>query len=1107
MRFLKVVLVLSSLMLNFACDSESQSSTYQEPDLFVVIETPPDQFMTGEERDLDISEDAGRIDRGEYGDPCESDEDCLDRICVQAGEGRICSRICYDACEPFPQERPAYCRSDSSSGRIEFICYPDQNLLCQPCVNDQQCDGARCLETEEGMRCSRPCIEESDCPESFSCNEGNCLPKSGSCSCTIESEGMTRICSQDNAFGTCLGEERCDAEQGWVGCNAAEPEEERCDGLDQNCNGVPDDGFVASTCVITNEFGTCEGVTVCQGEEGESCYGTEATAEVCDLIDNDCDGAIDEDFKLPDGTYGVDDHCGRCFQSCEGLIPNSRRSQCTTTEEGAACEVLECLPGFEAFNGNSCVPVVDVICQTCTDNDSCSVRSPGSLCISLGDPNIPETTARVCGRDCRANSAFGEQCPVGFTCQNVGDGPDPARQCLPAAGNCLCLGQPDGFSVPCSVESPVEEGVSCSGQRRCVGDSFGMCELPDDLCDGIDNDCDGRIDNLYRSEDGRYALDLQHCGRCGLDCSLINYPNAQSLCDFELEQPRCIMSCLEGFVDLVNGSDDGCECEVIVGADLPDGFDQNCDGIDGDRALALFVSKTGDDQGSGTLDEPLLTIGEALRQAEQTAGAIRDIYVATGVYSENIILVDGISVYGGYSLDFRERDLSLNPTTLLGQANHNEGNIAVTADGLGLTTVMDGFSIYGANANVPGANSIAVQLVDVGRNFTFSNNEVFGGNGAPGARGTAGQSGLFGRSGGVGNNAITTDSSLCINRTVSSGAGGVSSCGGTDVSGGNGGAGSCPISQQVNGTSPCNFMSEESCLNSCDELPCNPLPPSQGVGEDGTGSGIASGGSGTYDRWSNSGDCGLCGLFPLLPHLGQPGEDGPTGVNGGAGEGCQDQSGTLDTSLSWSTPSGTDGQSGDHGTGGGGGSAGSGFDTTVNNVGCRDTIGGAGGGGGSGGCGGQFGRGGQGGGGSFSLLIAYRAGGATNGLPRLLQNKVVRGIAGAGGTGGSGGIGGLGGEGGVGGIASQAFCAEPGGRGGNGGDGGHGGGGGGGCGGISVSIYVSGAGAGVNPFAYEQVNELIISGRAGVGGEGGGSTGNPGRSGADGLLTDISVVE
>jgi hypothetical protein len=39
----------------------------------------------------------------------------------------------------------------------------------------------------------------------------------------------------------CQGFETCDPRLGWVGCTALEPSVEICDGIDNDCNGVADD--------------------------------------------------------------------------------------------------------------------------------------------------------------------------------------------------------------------------------------------------------------------------------------------------------------------------------------------------------------------------------------------------------------------------------------------------------------------------------------------------------------------------------------------------------------------------------------------------------------------------------------------------------------------------------------------------------------------------------------------------------------------------------------------------------------------------------------------------------------------------------------------------
>lgn len=1095
-------LTLLSLSIFSACDDAPGPSTMSD----VVDQSffRPESFdMMNRPRVEDY--DMGGETLGRYGDPCDSDSDCEERVCVSSGDGKVCSRGCILDCDPFPGRRASYCRSDSAQGIGDFFCYPVQNLLCQACLNDTQCDGAPCVETVDGRRCAKVCEDETDCPNEFLCEAGLCTPKSGSCECNADTAGVTRICERGNQFGVCIGEEVCDPESGWSGCSADEPQAEICDGLDQNCDGLPDDGLVSLACTVSNEFGTCDGVSICLGAEGEVCYGDQASEEICDLLDNDCDGVIDEGFTLEGQVYGLDEHCGGCDVSCEGRVPYATSARCDPEQLPPKCIAVECEPGYQTVDGRVCVPAEDVLCEPCADDSACTSRSPGARCVAVGNPEIPETQAQVCARDCGPESLFGEECPEGFECRAVSDEVDAPLQCFPSSGHCLCIGQPEGFSIPCSVTSPVNEAFICSGQRGCEGDRFGACVLPDEVCDGIDNDCDGVIDNQFRSPAGRYEVDPNHCGRCNVSCNQISYANAETVCDRTPETPRCAMRCLEGFIDLENGTDDGCECELLSEVDQPDGVDQNCDGIDGDRAVSLFVSKVGADDGEGSLTSPLSTLSRALELASLPNANIRDIYVATGVYSENITLVNGVSLYGGYSLDFRDRDPEEHPTTILGRPPQGAERGTITALTISQGTTLDGFSIYGSNANVPGGNSVAVFILDSTASLTLSHNQIIAGNGGPGRRGEAGGSGALGRDGARGSDAISAESPTCQDRASDGGAGGDLSCGGADVRGGAGGDGNCPVSQELNGDIPCASGRASQCRNSCDEEPCEPLPPPQGAGEAGRGEGVASGGSPTYDRWSNSGSCSLCGLYPSLPHLGEPGENGPRGVNGVEGAGCVDPRGYLTSDGEWATLTGGSGGAGSHGTGGGGGSAGSGFDVVITGPGCSDNIGAGGGGGGSGGCGGAEGIGGQGGGGSFAILIAYDSIESPETLPHLIENRITRGIGGQGGAGGSGGIGGLGGEGADGGIASGLLCAEPGGRGGNGGNGGHGGGGGGGCGGISVSVYISGSGEALQ--TYGQLNELVNSGRAGQGGVGGGSTGNPGLSGEAGLVEDVLVVE
>ena len=151
MRFpLWYVLAVVASTVWVGCDDNSVPSLGQVadvgmtiPDAFVPIERPSRDAMLG---------DGGMALAGQYGAPCLSDDECDSRICVPDTEGGICSEVCVVRCRLFPPGRVANCRSDSSRGRVEFVCYPNQDLICEPCTSDAQCDGAPCVDTAEGRR-------------------------------------------------------------------------------------------------------------------------------------------------------------------------------------------------------------------------------------------------------------------------------------------------------------------------------------------------------------------------------------------------------------------------------------------------------------------------------------------------------------------------------------------------------------------------------------------------------------------------------------------------------------------------------------------------------------------------------------------------------------------------------------------------------------------------------------------------------------------------------------------------------------------------------------------------------------------------------------------
>jgi len=148
--------------------------------------------------------------------------------------------------------------------------------------------------------------------------------------------------------------------------------DETCDGFDNDCDGDVDDGFD----VDTDRFTTCgtdftrPGTTTpdlvdCNDADGSAYPGA---AEVCDGVDNDCDGSVDEGCECLVGeTQSCGSDVGECaagtqtcasgaWGECEGATDESseicdgRDQDCdSSVDEGATCD-----PGQGCIDG-ACV--------------------------------------------------------------------------------------------------------------------------------------------------------------------------------------------------------------------------------------------------------------------------------------------------------------------------------------------------------------------------------------------------------------------------------------------------------------------------------------------------------------------------------------------------------------------------------------------------------------------------------------------------------------------------------------------------------------------------------------------------------------------------------
>ena len=157
---------------------------------------------------------------------------------------------------------------------------------------------------------------------------------------------------------------------------------EVCDGLDNNCNGDIDEGLGDDS--VTCGVGVCaHGVSACENGQPVDCDPYQgASIEVCDDLDNDCDGFTDE--GLGQLTCG----CGVCAHSVQACI-NGNPQTCDPYA-GASTEVCDGLD-----NDCDCDVDEDQGVWTC-GQDECQVSVP--KCID-GVSQAPSTCQPIPGGD------------------------------------------------------------------------------------------------------------------------------------------------------------------------------------------------------------------------------------------------------------------------------------------------------------------------------------------------------------------------------------------------------------------------------------------------------------------------------------------------------------------------------------------------------------------------------------------------------------------------------------------------------------------------------------------------------------------------------------
>ena len=406
---------------------------------------------------------------------------CKTTSCVTCASGFNCDGIGSNGCEC-----PEGCEGTSCATKPPpEQCQPSQAFACG--TGNYYCNGGRCTACPSGgyncdgtyhCECTSPCDGQScgapsecdtstprSCPSTDEfCSAGKCTAcPAGSfncdgtfhCECTTACDGTscttTQGCSE-STVGSCGGQSsycnggRCEiCPTGMKNCDGTfqcectgdctgqqcagppqptcAPQPEVCNGRDDNCNGLIDDGNPGGGALcLTGAKGACaQGVSVCQQGRIFCQQTVFPTQELCDGIDNDCNGVIDDAVDCSHNCRGTTEECNGIDDNCDGRIDEDNPQGGQVCFAGDECPVgvtectangLICRPvaQTEICDGldNDCNGVVDDVPGGCDNHPQTCIPQP-ELCNGLDDDcdGFPDEDDPQGGSPCSRSDATG----------------------------------------------------------------------------------------------------------------------------------------------------------------------------------------------------------------------------------------------------------------------------------------------------------------------------------------------------------------------------------------------------------------------------------------------------------------------------------------------------------------------------------------------------------------------------------------------------------------------------------------------------------------------------------------------------------------------------